>query len=138
MKTSPPNARASNVLGETVLAPTITRGLSPLLLSIGLQRGGFAALYLAAVALLFASRVREFADETDNLLGGLLITRGERLYVDFFSSHMPVPYYVAAFGALLGAISLEQFRLYSSALLVLATLGVVWAFRARLSLAVLG
>ena len=51
------------------------------------------ALYLLAVGLLFANRVHEFADESDNLLGGLLIRRGYRLYGDYFSSHMPLPYF---------------------------------------------
>src|SRR5437016_7837571 len=95
-------------------------------------------LYLVAVGLLFASRVREFADETDNLLGGLLITRGDRLYVDFFSSHMPVAYYVAAVPALLGAVTLEQFRVFTNLLLILATAGVVRAFLGRLPMLVLG
>jgi hypothetical protein len=97
-----------------------------------------AVAYVASVALLFASRVREFADETDNLLGGLLIARGQKLYVDFFSSHMPLPYYVAAAPAAFGVSSLEQFRVYSNVLLVLATLAFVWAFRHRLPLLVLG
>lgn len=94
-------------------------------------------LYAIAVALLFASRVREFGDETDNLLGGLLLSRGARLYVDFFSSHMPLPYYVAAVGAWLGATSLEQFRFFSSGLLVLATLSIGATFRRVLPLATL-
>ena len=96
------------------------------------------ALYLAAAGLLAASRVREFADETDNLLGGLLVTRGYRLYADFFSSHMPVAYYVAAVPALLGATTLEQFRVFSDVLLILATLGLVWAFRHTLPILLLG
>jgi hypothetical protein len=91
------------------------------------------ALYVVAVGLLFASRVREFADETDNLLGGLLLARGQRLYVDYFSNHMPLAYYVAAVPAVFGASSLEQFRLFSNALLVVATLTIVWAFRGALS-----
>lgn len=112
--------------------------------TVRLRRVGWPAvglvglLYLVAVGLLFASRVREFADETDNLLGGLLITRGYRLYVDFFSSHMPVAYYVAAVPAVLGASTLEQFRAFSDGLLILATLGVVWGFRHRLPVLVLG
>ena len=97
-----------------------------------------AACYAASVALLFASRVREFADESDNLLGGLLLTRGYRLYVDYFSSHMPLAYYVAAAPALLGAERLEHFRVFSSVLLVLVTLGLAWAFRRRVSPAALG
>jgi hypothetical protein len=95
-------------------------------------------LYAASVALLFASRVREFADETDNLLGGLVLTRGYRLYVDFFSSHMPLGYFVAAVPALMGATSLEEFRLFSNTLLVLATVGVVWGFRRAVPLVILG
>jgi hypothetical protein len=97
-----------------------------------------AALYVGAVGLLFASRVREFADESDNLLGGLLITRGERLYVDYFSSHMPFAYYLAAIPAALGAQRLEEFRPFTNALLVAATLLVVLGFRHRLSLELLG
>jgi hypothetical protein len=94
-------------------------------------------LYVVAVALLFASRVREFADETDNLLGGLLLSRGARLYVDYFSSHMPFAYYVSAVPAWLGATSLDQFRLFSQLLLVAATLVIVWAFRNSLPLPLL-
>ena len=97
-----------------------------------------AALYLASVVLLFGSRVREFADETDNLLGGVLLVRGERLYTDYFSSHMPLAYYVAAIPAAFGAVRVEDFRPFTNAMLVLATLGIVWAFRRRVSLAVLG
>ena len=95
-------------------------------------------LYAVAAGLLFASRIREFADETDNLLGGLLLSRGARLYVDYFSNHMPLAYYVAAVPALLGASSLEQFRIFSDTLLIIATLGIVWAFRTSLPLLTLG
>jgi hypothetical protein len=91
-----------------------------------------AGLYLLAVALLFASHVREFADETDNLLGGVLLARGARLYVDFFSSHMPLAYYLAAIPARLGVTTLEHFRLVTNALLVLATLGIASSFRTTL------
>ena len=95
-------------------------------------------LYGLTVALLFASRVREFGDETDNLLGGVLVAQGQRLYVDFFSSHMPLAYYVAALPGLFGVATLDQFRVYSNALLVVATLAIVWGFRRVLPLQVLG
>jgi hypothetical protein len=107
------------------------------LLAVDRRLLGFGLLYVTAVALLFASRVREFADETDNLLGGLLLTRGEHLYVDYFSSHMPFAYYLSAIPARLGATSLDQFRLFSELLLVGATLVVVWAFRHSLPLQLL-
>src|SRR4051794_10454688 len=96
------------------------------------------ALYLLAVGLLFANRVHEFADESDNLLGGVLIRRGYRLYGDYFSSHMPLPYFMAAIPAWLGAVNLEDFRVYTRLALIVATLGVVWSFRRRLSPLVLG
>ena len=90
------------------------------------------ALYAAAVGVLLASRVREFADESDNLLGGYLIAHGWRLYADYFSNHMPLPYYLAASASLLGASRLEQYRLFTDALLVLASSGVALAFCRRL------
>jgi hypothetical protein len=100
--------------------------------SVGWPALVLAGLYLLAIGLLFAGHVREFADESDNLLGGILIARGARLYVDFFSSHMPLAYYLAAVPARLGVASLEQFRLFTNALLILATLGVAWGFRSTL------
>ena len=87
---------------------------------------------------MFASRVHEFADESDNLLGGLLLTRGYRLYADYFSSHMPLPYYVAALPAWLGARQLDDFRVFTRLFLIVATLRVVWGFRKRISPLVLG
>jgi hypothetical protein len=51
---------------------------------------------------------------------------------------MPLAYYVAAVPALLGASSLEQFRIFSDALLILATLAIVWAFRTSVPLLTLG
>jgi hypothetical protein len=122
----------------TAAEPRATGGLARHRLAVSPDVAALTGLYFAAVGLLLASRVREFADETDNLLGGLLITRGYRLYVDFFSSHMPVAYYVAALPALLGAATLEQFRVFSNLLLILATLGVAWGFRHRLPMVVLG
>ena len=99
---------------------------------------GLAAAYLISVGLLLASHVREFADETDNLLGGVVLVRGARLYVDYFSSHMPLAYYVAAIPALFGAVRVEDFRPFTNALLVLGTLLFVWAFRRGVRLEILG
>jgi hypothetical protein len=83
------------------------------------------------VALLLASRVREFADESDNLLGGYLIARGGRLYADYFSNHMPLPYYLAAIPSLLGASRIEHFRVFTEALLIATTLGLAWSLMLR-------
>jgi hypothetical protein len=40
--------------------------------------------------------VKAFSDEADNLVVGLLLTRGYVLYRDLFSHHFPFPYYWAA------------------------------------------
>ena len=54
--------------------------------------------------------------------------------MDYFSSHMPFAYYLSAIPALLGATTLEHFRLFSNALLVATTLGIVYALRKDLPL----
>ncbi|MBV9168766.1 MAG: hypothetical protein JOZ81_01615 [Chloroflexi bacterium] len=105
-------AQAPSALAES--APTAQRHAV-------VARALFATLYVVSAVLLFASHVREFADESDNLLGGLLLVRGERLYVDYFSSHMPFAYYVAAIPAALGAVQLEHFRPFTNVLLLLTT-----------------
>lgn len=93
----------------------------------------FLVCYGGAVVLLFLSSPRQFEDESDNLLGAYLIVRGARLYADYFSSHMPFVYYLAAIPALFGAARLEEFRLFSNALLVAGTLAIVVGFRHRIA-----
>lgn len=110
---------------EAQLPTTQARARSWPLLSAAL----LVALYAVAAALLLASKPREFADETDNLLGGLLLARGVPLYSDFFSSHMPLPYFLAALPALLGATTLEHFRLFTNLLLLAATLSIAISAR---------
>jgi hypothetical protein len=46
--------------------------------------------------ILFSSFLRPYVDEADNFLGGLLINQGKVPYVDFFSHHMPFPYFLSA------------------------------------------
>ena len=56
-------------------------------------------LLLALLAFWGVVHVPVFVDEADNVLGACLIGRGAQLYQDFFSHHLPMPYYVlAAFG----------------------------------------
>ncbi len=86
-------------------------------------------LFALASVLLFADAVREFEDEADNLLGAVLIAHGARLYADYFSSHMPFVYYLAALPALLGASTIDDFRLFSNVLLLAATAWIAWSFR---------
>ncbi len=52
-----------------------------------------------------------WTDENDNLRGGMLIANGAVLYRDYVAQHTPVVYYLCSVFALLGAGSIEQFRL---------------------------
>ena len=53
----------------------------------------------------------EFTDELDNIRGGMIIANGGVLYKDYVTQHTPVMYYICSVFSLLGAKSLEQFRL---------------------------
>ena len=52
-----------------------------------------------------------FMDEWDNIRGGMIIARGGILYRDYVTQHTPVMYYLCSVFALLGAGSVQQFRL---------------------------
>lgn len=59
----------------------------------------------------FAFAGGSFTDEYDNIRGGFSIARGSVIYRDYITQHTPIAYYLCGFFALLGAGSLEQFRL---------------------------
>jgi hypothetical protein len=93
-----------------------------------------SAALTAAFVLQFLDRtLPQYVDESDNLLGGRLIARGYRLYVDYFSHHMPLPYYVAAVGTRLGLNDLVGYRALFSVLVVLALGYICLHFRRRIS-----
>ena len=52
-----------------------------------------------------------FSDEYDNITGGMIIANGGVLYRDYVTQHTPIAYYICAVFALLGAGSVQQFRL---------------------------
>ncbi len=52
-----------------------------------------------------------YCDETDNMLGGMIIANGGILYRDYVTQHTPLAYYICSLFALTGAASIEQFRL---------------------------
>ena len=59
----------------------------------------------------FFKNTTSFTDEQDNINGGLLIANGRVLYRDYVTQHTPFAYYLCSVFALLGAKSVEQFRL---------------------------
>lgn len=52
-----------------------------------------------------------FTDENDNFRGGMIIANGGVIYKDYITQHTPAAYYICALFALLGAGSVQQFRL---------------------------
>ncbi|GAC1313571.1 MAG: hypothetical protein NVSMB2_01680 [Chloroflexota bacterium] len=87
---------------------------------------------LAAMLGFFVANVRlaRYVDEADNLLGGQLMAEGYRLYGDYFSHHMPLPYIAMAIATKLGAHTLELYRL-SFALLLTIVLAATFALLHR-------
>lgn len=70
------------------------------------------AIGLLAFLLLFSFAVSgTFSDEFDNMRGGMIIAKGGVLYKDYVTQHTPVTYYLCSIFALLGAGSVQQFRL---------------------------
>lgn len=68
------------------------------------------------ICLLIFLNVTVFIDENDNFIGGMIVGSGGSVYVDHISQHMPFMYYVCALFRLLGARSIEHYRLFSYAL----------------------
>lgn len=78
-----------------------------------LKTVGGAVLLFCVCCVLFSSMRNNiwFMDEMDNFHLGLQMTKGGVLYQTLFSQHMPLPYYISALFARLGAHSVLAFRL---------------------------
>lgn len=85
----------------------------------------FVSLLVAGfVSLLYfvISPCVSFTDENDNIRGGMLIAKGCVLYNDYIVQHPPVMYYLCALFSILGALSVQQFRL-----IYYIFQGLIWA-----------
>lgn len=89
---------------------------------IGLLLGVFV-LYMLAIP------YRQFADEYDNILGGVYINQGRLPNTDFFTHHMPMAYYVAAFITFFTKNEVWAFRAIFLFLLFLWSVGLYGLFR---------
>ena len=57
----------------------------------------FAVSVVTITGFIFNAPYYDFTDEADNLLGGQFIANGSGiLYIDYFSHHMPLPYFIVA------------------------------------------
>lgn len=61
-----------------------------------------------------------------------MISRGHVLYQDYFSHHMPLPYYVAAVASRAGISGIEGYRVFTSAMILIFWSFIVSRFRTSL------
>lgn len=100
------------VLAQFFLNKKISFGNSPL----GSKTTRRQLFILAGIIALYAlfmwnATFLAFQDEIDNILGGWLISHhGQVLYADFFSHHMPLPYFISAFITLFTGSDVDWFR----------------------------
>lgn len=71
----------------------------------------FLFMLVFSLFYVFSKNGVTFTDENDNIRGGMIIAKGGILYRDYITQHTPVVYYLCAVFALLGAGSVEEFRL---------------------------
>jgi hypothetical protein len=64
-----------------------------------------------------------FTDEGDNILAGIALNNGIKIYDGFYSQHLPGMYFIMAIIAKLGFHTVEQFRIGSYILLA-----IIWTF----------
>src|SRR5437016_5287827 len=95
-----PSVKVDQATGRAVTAPAVAASAASarwtkwLALASASQPAVWVAASTAALGLNFAlffldRALPEYVDESDNLIGGHLISSGYRLYVDYFSQHMP-------------------------------------------------
>ncbi len=82
------------------------------------QAGLLGMIIFAGLAVF--SGMETFGDEVDNMIGGMLIAKGRILYVDYYTQHTPLMYFLCAVFSLLQAGSVEQFRLLYYGIIAIA------------------
>lgn len=104
-----------DVLMSILITLTIIRGF--VIYSKGMNPikdklfGSMIIFFVVLLLLNSFSTMGVFTDESDNIRGGMIISRGGVLYRDYVTQHTPVMYYLCGLFALLGAGSIQQFRL---------------------------
>ncbi len=70
------------------------------------------------------SKCNTFIDETEYIMGGLYLFRGNNMYTDFYNQHTPVFYFITAFFHIFNAYSEQQFRICFYVFLSLIYMGL--------------
>lgn len=95
----------------------------------------FPAVFFCCVLVLYLTMLADglFVDELDVFYGGYSVAKIGDIYKSYPSQHMPFSYYIAAPGALLGARTPWQFRLYFDVLLSALWTGIYLRHRKHFS-----
>lgn len=72
--------------------------------------GGLLGIIVFGLLAMFTKQ-SIFCDEIDNMICGMLLSKGKIIYNDYYTQHTPVAYWLCGIFALLKAGSIEQFRL---------------------------
>jgi hypothetical protein len=72
-----------------------------------------------------------YPDEFDNILGGWFIIHGRLPYIDFFTHHGPVPYFLAGLILLFSGQSFVRFRILYAVFLLFILFGIYYLLRKR-------
>lgn len=83
---------------------------------------GTVLVFMVLMYVFSRGNMGTFTDECDNIQGGMLIAKGKVLYRDYYTQHTPFAYYLCGLFALMGAHSIQQYRL-----LYYLLLGIIWA-----------
>ena len=79
-------------------------------------------LAFCSIAIYASLKLADNLDEMDNMIGGMILAAQHKvIYRDYITQHTPVAYWLGWLYALLGAQSVEQFRL-----LLHVSYGVIW------------
>lgn len=103
----------------------LTKEIIPYRLSGSAAGRCFRALRYSVLYLLFLAHLSlflfgsGFSDESDNIIGGMVVASGKEIYRDFYSQHTPLMYYLMGLFKVLGASTLVTFRFSFYAFLAL-------------------
>jgi hypothetical protein len=101
-----------------LISPTLRRSLAgfvPKVAAVGWRRyTAESLLVLISSWLLLLPYLNQdtFLDEFDNMVGGNVVAHGGAIYVDYWSQHTPVSYWLSALGHVLGGTSVQGQRLF--------------------------
>lgn len=89
----------------------------------------FAVMLISFLVLLQYRNYIPFLDESDNFLGGQIVSTGGLIYKDFVSQHMPGMYYICALIIKLGITGIANIRTFFYVLIFISWIAMYLRYR---------